>query len=73
MACAVPSVKTHARKRRRKMRMMELKAVKALRAYIAHMSRKEWAEAEIMLRRLRGILDRIGRNATMEEVATWLH
>ena len=55
------------------MRMMELKAVKALRAYVAHMGRKEWAEAEIMLRRLRSLLDRIGRDATMEEVATWLH
>lgn len=55
------------------MRMMELKAVKALRAYVAHMGRREWSEAEIMLRRLQGILDKIGRNATMEEVATWLH
>lgn len=71
MACAVPSVKTDARKRRRKMRMMELKAVKALRAYVAHMSQKEWAEAEIMLRRLRGILDRIGSDALRKEVATW--
>ena len=55
------------------MRMMELKALKALRAYVAHMGRKEWAEAEIMLRRLNAMLDQIGRNATMEEVATWLH
>lgn len=71
MACAVPSVKTHARKRRRKMRMMELKAVKALRAYVAHMSAKEWAEAEIMLRRLNAMLDQIGRGAVRKEVATW--
>lgn len=55
------------------MKMTEAKAVKALRQYVAHMSAKEWAEAEIMLRRLRGLLDRIGRDATMEEVATWLH
>ena len=53
------------------MRMMELKAIKALRAYVAHMSAKEWAEAEIMLARLRGILDRIGSDAVRREVATW--
>lgn len=53
------------------MRMMELKAVKALRAYVAHMSRKEWAEAEIMLRRLNAMLDRIGRDVVRKEVATW--
>ena len=53
------------------MRTMELKAVKALRAYVAHMSAKEWAEAEIMLRRLRGILDRMGNDAIKKEVATW--
>lgn len=53
------------------MRMMELKAVKALRAYVAHMGRKEWAEAEIMLRRLNAMLDQIGRDAVRKEVATW--
>ena len=73
MACAVPSVKTHARKGDAKMRMMELKAVKALRQYVAHMSQREWAEAEIMLRRLGNILAKFERDATMEEVATWLH
>lgn len=53
------------------MRTMEIKAVKALRAYVAHMGKREWAEAEIMLRRLRGILERVGRDATLREVATW--
>ena len=53
------------------MRMMELKALKALRAYVAHMSQKEWAEAEIMLRRLNNMLDQIGRDAVRKEVATW--
>lgn len=71
MACSVPSVKTDARKRRHKMRTMEIKAVKALSAYVAHMGKREWAEAEIMLRRLRGILERVGRDATLREVATW--
>ena len=71
MACAVPSVKTDARKRRHKMRTMELKAVKALRAYVAHMGKKEWNEADIMLCRLQSLLERIGRDATLKEVATW--
>lgn len=53
------------------MRMTEIKAVKALRAYVAHMGRKEWAEAEIMLARLRNMLDQIGRDAVRKEVATW--
>lgn len=53
------------------MKMTEAKAVKALRRYVAHMSAKEWAEAEIMLRRLNNMLDRIGRDAVRKEVATW--
>lgn len=53
------------------MRTMEIKAVRALRAYVAHMGKREWAEAEIMLRRLRGILERVGRDAALREVATW--
>lgn len=53
------------------MKMTEAKAVKALRQYVAHMSAKEWAEAEIMLHRLRCILDKIGRDAVRKEVATW--
>lgn len=50
---------------------VEIRAVKALRAYFAHMSAKEWAEAEIAFRRIKGYVARNAADAVRREVATW--
>lgn len=71
MACAVPSVKTNARKKEANMKSVEIRAVKAVKSYFAHMSAKEWAEAEIAFRRIQNYLARNAAEAVRKEVATW--
>lgn len=50
---------------------IEIRAVKALRAYFAHMSAKEWAEAEIAFRRIKEYVALNAADAVRREVATW--
>lgn len=53
------------------MKSMEIRAVKAVKSYFAHMSAKEWAEAEIAFRRIQNYLARNAAEAVRKEVATW--
>lgn len=53
------------------MKAVEVRALKALRAYFAHMSAKEWAEAEIAFRRIKEYVARNAADAVRREVETW--